>query len=146
MLLLSARHGQAEVSKLVIDRGADVTAYNCGGDTALHYAASEGLLELVELLIEKGADVNAPNDHGNTPLHYACFWARKEVAQYLVSKGALIAAVNKHGKMPLQRAREALAALLRGTYAAFQGTVTDDSRRARYCRRPVIAGAADEDS
>jgi ankyrin repeat protein len=44
-----------EISKLLIDHGADVNALDNGGFTPLHQAAARGDLEIVKMLIDAGA-------------------------------------------------------------------------------------------
>jgi ankyrin repeat protein len=54
-----------------IDLGADITAANQAGDTALHVAASQALDTVAQLLVEKGANLEAANKRGLTPLGVA---------------------------------------------------------------------------
>ena len=51
-----------------LDLGADASAANQAGDTALHTAATRGLNSVVQLLADKGAQLNAKNKRGLTPL------------------------------------------------------------------------------
>ena len=53
-----------DVSKMLIDAGADVNARQHGGWAPLHSAAANGDREMVELLIARGADRTAMNDAG----------------------------------------------------------------------------------
>ena len=94
-----------DISKLLIDAGADVNARGgvsavAGFDlnqTPLHFAANNGNFELVKLLVEHGADVNAMNYEGATPLYKACeYLGTAEIVKYLISKGAKI---NVHIKL-----------------------------------------------
>jgi ankyrin repeat protein len=55
---------RTDVSKLLIDAGADVNARQHGGWVPLHAAAANGDRELVDLLIARGADRAAINDAG----------------------------------------------------------------------------------
>jgi ankyrin repeat protein len=57
-----------EVVKLAVELGADVTAANDAGDTALHGAAWRGYNKMVLFLLEKGAKLDAKNKRGQTPL------------------------------------------------------------------------------
>ena len=65
--------GHKEVSKLLIEKGADsnATSHLLGGITPLHWAARGGHEEIVELLVANGADVNTKTDDGHTPLDVA---------------------------------------------------------------------------
>ena len=60
--------GDVKAIRLMLDRGADVNAYDPFGRTALMYAAISDLLpvDVVKLLIERGADVNAVVKHPNS--------------------------------------------------------------------------------
>ena len=53
-----------DVSKMLIEAGADVNARQHGGWVPLHAAAANGDREMVELLIARGADRAAVNDAG----------------------------------------------------------------------------------
>lgn len=57
-----------EAARIAIDLGADVTASNKAGDTALHGAASKGYSRVIQLLVDKGAKLDAKNNAGLTPL------------------------------------------------------------------------------
>jgi ankyrin repeat protein len=51
-------HGQVEVFKLLLEKGADITAATKFYlHTPLHYASHNGHVEVVQLLLEKGADI-----------------------------------------------------------------------------------------
>ena len=47
------------VAKIIVEKGADVSAKDGDGFTALHHAASMRHLALCKLLVDNGADVNA---------------------------------------------------------------------------------------
>ena len=55
-----------DVSRLLIERGADVNALEHGGYVPLHQAAQNGDGELVELLLATGADRDIRLDDGRT--------------------------------------------------------------------------------
>ena len=54
--------------QVAIEAGADVTAVDGVGNTALHYIVDKGFDRAVELLVVSGANVNATNNRGQTPL------------------------------------------------------------------------------
>jgi hypothetical protein len=61
----------AEMTKLLIENGADLSQRDFQGETALHTAAfhSPGKgLAVIQLLLNAGADVNARGKNGGTPL------------------------------------------------------------------------------
>jgi ankyrin repeat protein len=119
-----------EVSKLLIESGADLAKKDCIGNTASHLACKKGEVDVVQLLIDAKADVNAQDnagqtplmwvkkglvvklmiesgadlqvkdDKGNTALHYA--WEKEaDVAQILVDAKADVNALNNMGRTPL---------------------------------------------
>ena len=53
---------------MAINLGADVSAVNQAGDTALHSAAAAGYDTVVQFLVDRGAPLNAKNKRGLTPL------------------------------------------------------------------------------
>ena len=67
----AAWKGHAEVVKILLDAGAEVSARSRNehyGDTALHAAAHGNQKDVVRILIARGADLNAKNRIGRTPL------------------------------------------------------------------------------
>lgn len=53
-------HRRLEIARLLLDRGARVTAHGVGGYAALHMAAGTGDIRMLRLLLERGADVVEP--------------------------------------------------------------------------------------
>lgn len=96
---------------ILIAAGADLSAPDSNGDTALHRALV-GLpgLETITFLIDRGARVDATNALGNTPLHVV---ARKlesdapDKARALLERGANSSALNSQGHTPLDVASHA---------------------------------------
>jgi ankyrin repeat protein len=58
----------AEISRMLLDAGADVNQNNDAGETALHAVASGGMASVIQLLADRGANLNAKNKNGQTPL------------------------------------------------------------------------------
>jgi ankyrin repeat protein len=56
----------AAVKYLVEELGADVTAVDHEGNTAMHNAAARGDVEMIQYLVAKGADPRATNREGKT--------------------------------------------------------------------------------
>ena len=81
------RDNKQRVEKLLA-RGADVTAQDNDGDTALHGAAQTGNVEIVRMLLDKGANPNVKNSVGGTPLMWAAVYGNDEAARLLLSRGA----------------------------------------------------------
>tara|TARA_B100001123_G_scaffold240463_2_gene269019 strand:- start:12465 stop:14063 length:1599 start_codon:yes stop_codon:yes gene_type:complete len=58
-------------TRVAIGFGADVTAADLQGDTALHGAAQRNFSSVVSLLVEHGANLNVKNQSGRSPLDLA---------------------------------------------------------------------------
>ena len=87
--------------KALLDCGADVNALAAGGQTPLHWAASEPNPEVIALLLAKGANVNATNNIGWTPLFGAVLRGNRAIAEMLLAKGASFIVKDKSGATPL---------------------------------------------
>jgi len=81
------RDNKERVEKLLA-HGADVTAQDGDGDTALHGAAQTGNVDIIRMLLDKGANPNAKNKEGGTPLMWAAVHGHEEAARFLLSRGA----------------------------------------------------------
>lgn len=67
----AAAAGQRLIVKLLLERGAAVTARQAGGYAPLHSAANLGDVEMARLLLAAGADPSARTDDGKTPFDLA---------------------------------------------------------------------------
>ena len=63
--------------------GADLSARQESGATALHIAAAAGHSDIVRLLIEHGADRSIEDRNGNTAAATAQLAGHGEIAEYL---------------------------------------------------------------
>lgn len=72
-LMAAVRVNSLRAVELLIEAGADVTATNDQGDTALHIAASlpEGAPPIIDLLLDHGASLEVENADGITPVDVA---------------------------------------------------------------------------
>lgn len=88
-LWVAACHGLLEISRLLLEAGANVNTTNRKGTTPLKEAAQIGAAELVQLLIENGANVDlAPPDFQDPPLIGASAKNHMEVVKLLLAAGA----------------------------------------------------------
>ncbi|MEX0983546.1 MAG: ankyrin repeat domain-containing protein [Actinomycetota bacterium] len=101
-LHFSAFFGGADVTRLLLARGAEVDASGRGWmtGTALHSAASASQVDSALALLHAGADPNARQGQGWTPLHSAAANGRTDLVRALRAHGADPAAVNDDGKTP----------------------------------------------
>ena len=76
-LHLAIKNEDIEIAKFLLDKGADIEAYDQAGNTAIFHAIHSDSLEMVKLLIERGADFKVQNMVFSTPLNHstgkACF-------------------------------------------------------------------------
>ena len=97
----AAQNGHVEVVRLLLDRGADITAAGSGGETPLYCASWYGHIEVVRLLLDRGADITAADSDGWTPLSCASWYGHIEIVRLLLDRGADITAANSDGWTPL---------------------------------------------
>jgi ankyrin repeat protein/L-ascorbate metabolism protein UlaG (beta-lactamase superfamily) len=129
---------QPEISRYLIERGANVHAKTKQDWPLLLYAAIFGQTETARLLIEKKADVNAKNNTGIVPLHSAVSFGRTDIVKMLVEHGAKIDIRNNDGDTPLFWARntntfDAVAYLIE------KGAKVND--RNKFNRTPLMSAA-----
>jgi len=88
-LVLACYSDRLAISKLLLEKGANVEARDGMGNTALMGVAFKGLSGMAKLLVEEyGADVNAQNNAGGTPLTFAATFGQYDMVQFLLSHGA----------------------------------------------------------
>jgi len=110
-LVMAAQHGNVEVVRYLLARGAKVDLAAPRGSTALHMAILYGNLAAVRILIAAGADVNKvdPDTDGLTPLLRAVspMYGKEhsaEVVRLLVQAGAEVDKSKDDGDTPLMHA------------------------------------------
>ncbi|XP_048249888.1 uncharacterized protein LOC124128376 [Haliotis rufescens] len=89
-LFVACENGHIDIVRLLIEKGADVTAAAKDGCTPLHCACKNGHIDIVRLLIEKGADVSDAACY--TPLQCACKNGHIDIVRLLIEKGADVSA------------------------------------------------------
>ncbi|KAK7867800.1 hypothetical protein R5R35_001212 [Gryllus longicercus] len=88
-LINAAMKENANVMLLLLERGADASAVNASGESALHWIAiTDYSGSWVYQLMVAGADVNARDRNGETPLHYAAMGGNEEAVRALLAAGA----------------------------------------------------------
>ena len=89
VLLSTARDGgptRAETIMTLITNGADVTAVDGEGNTALHHTARRDDLAVAAMLIDAEAPLGALNAEGQTPLAVACQAANWPLAELMLAR------------------------------------------------------------
>jgi ankyrin repeat protein len=88
LLKLAAERGYAKMVELLLDRGADIEAWDDLGMTALAWAAQYGQIEVARLLLDRGAEANCG------ALEAAAVAGHRETAEMLIARGARRRAVD----------------------------------------------------
>ena len=87
-LHIAAQAGNLEMTKLLLDLGADVKLGDNENSNALHVAAIGANIAVIDLLLAKGMDVNSADVNGMTAVLFAGAWGKWDVVRHLASKGA----------------------------------------------------------
>ena len=89
------------MTKILIEKGADINAKEINGYTPLHFAVMHEKIPIASMLIKHGSNVQSSCNSGNTPLHLAC--ARSlELSKLLINNGGDVNAVNLNGQTPIR--------------------------------------------
>lgn len=111
-LVMAAYLGYTDVTRLLLEAGADVGALDPGMKaTALHAASYAGRVEPAKLLIQYGIEIDRQGPYnGYTALHDAIWQNNVEVARVLIDAGANLHIKNHDGQTPLDFAKAKRAA------------------------------------
>jgi hypothetical protein len=102
----AAYNGHVEISRLLLQNGAEVNVKSISGSTPLHYAAYNGHVDILHLLVENGADLEAQNNGGERALHDAADEGHLPFIQELISRYHVdINARRNDGRTAMSRAR-----------------------------------------
>jgi 26S proteasome non-ATPase regulatory subunit 10 len=93
--------GQADLSRSLLDRKADVNQLTNRGWDALMAASAAGHCNVIELLTSRGADIDARSNAGWTALAYAAANDKYPACLCLISKKADLMAVDNKGRSAL---------------------------------------------
>lgn len=123
-LMWSAARGYPEITRILIDHGADIKARSKSGFTPLLFAASSGDIESVRMLIQAGAEINESTpEHGNALL-VAAASGHDALSLFLIESGADINVEDPYGVTPLHHA-------IRGGLSLMDGVIYDAAYRTR---------------
>ncbi|MFT5086063.1 MAG: ankyrin repeat protein [Candidatus Latescibacterota bacterium] len=82
-LMVAAATGDVELTRTLIEAGAEVDARGRIGNTALIYAAQEGHAGIVKMLVKAGANITAHNDYQVTAGNLAKGYGHRDIAEML---------------------------------------------------------------
>ncbi len=106
-LIMAAYLGYTDITRLLLEAGADVGALDPGMKaTALHAAAYAGRVEPAKLLVQYHIDIDKQGPYnGYTALHDAIWQNNVEVARVLIDAGANLQIKSNDGQTPLAFAK-----------------------------------------
>ncbi|KAF7405531.1 hypothetical protein HZH66_004437 [Vespula vulgaris] len=100
-LNLAARHGYADVVRVLLAAGANADHADCDGWTALRAAAWGGHTQVVEQLLEYGAMVDCADWDQRTALRAAAWGGHEDIVKALLQHGADVNRTDDEGRTAL---------------------------------------------
>jgi ankyrin repeat protein len=97
-LHIAAVKGYIDISKLLIEKGADLEAKNMYGNTPLLDASRIGSANMIKFLIESGADINALDNYGTSIIARVTRRGLKEIVNLLIEKDVEIPVAEENRK------------------------------------------------
>lgn len=94
LMVAAAGNGASEIVKMLLAKGADVSARDHSKSSALLDALDANDNASIRMLIDAGADLNVRSESGDTPLMIASSYGNVEAMRELLSKGADVNAVS----------------------------------------------------
>lgn len=101
LLHLAAKSGNAELVKLLLDKGARTDFVTSDGISPLHVAAAGNNRKIIQHLLNARADLKATDKQGSTPLHFAMTNNNLFSAQLLIENKADFSQANQLGISPI---------------------------------------------
>lgn len=101
----AAYKGNLELSKFLLQNGADVTAVTKLGKNVIHWTAEGNQPSLmIFYLFKRVIDISTQDYNKSTPLHWACYSGAYDSIKFLLSLNAEINAIDKNELTPLHLA------------------------------------------
>lgn len=97
-LIVAARSGNLEATRLLVEKGADVDFQQRWGHTAMMIAAKNGHIEVVKYLMEQGTNLFLKDKNGDTAMIIATENDQADIALMLKKAGANYVAKPKKDK------------------------------------------------
>lgn len=99
-LMLAAQQGRAEVARVLLDKGANMSIAAQRGFTVLLIAAQQGHSGVVVELLNAGAEVDACNDNNDTSLHLGDHVCSPHSSSRRVGVLPFVRVLNRHETLP----------------------------------------------
>ncbi|AFE04338.1 hypothetical protein COCOR_01859 [Corallococcus coralloides DSM 2259] len=99
-----------ETVRLLLAAGADVTATDGDGNTALHRACHNGHTAVIEMLLAAGADMRTLNREGRLPGESAVWGGHTDIVRLLIDRAGAIASIDDALVFAASQGRGSLAA------------------------------------
>lgn len=93
-LFAAAKNGYFDLTRRVLNNGAQVNAVNDDGVTALHLATEGGHAEIVRLLLEQGADASVTDQDDRSPMTIAEAAGNEDLIDLLKNPPEVIASAS----------------------------------------------------
>ena len=77
-----------DMTKLLLENGADKDLRNNDGKTPLHKAVTDCEYDYVKLFVNEGANINIPDNSFHTPIYYAKIKNYEDIYKFLLENGA----------------------------------------------------------
>jgi len=116
----------------LLNRGVDVNAFDCRGETPLHtllshvrrYDEDSTIALFIKLMVlgDHGADLHLRDRNGNTALHLACKSGRVPCVEMLLAMEANVNARNYSGLSAIAEARREMEGVVAGTLLETEST------------------------
>jgi hypothetical protein len=145
-LYYAAYLGLTTITKLLLEKGANVNVKSGTHGNALQAAAAEGHEQVVKMLLDKGANVNARGGHYGNALYAASASGHKQIVKVLLDAGANFNAYGKDYNITLHAAsaegyKEIVELLLT---AGAEVDAESDDYNYRYALQAASAGGREE--
>lgn len=105
-LMFAAYRGHHQVTKMLLNKGANMSVVADDGRTALLLSAAQGHLAVTKLLVNAGADLEQETSLGSTALHLAVESGLCDVMGVLIQAGANVNSCRRDGATLLYTAAE----------------------------------------
>lgn len=110
LLLLACQYRCEDLSRIMLNKGANPSALNSAGACCLHFACykESQSISIAKVLLQSGATPEVlESTYGCTPLHYCAGSGNIELCKMLLSHGAQINSADFYGYTCVDYAREA---------------------------------------